>query len=286
MNSIGNLCNYGDALLLEGLAPAEAERLDANRYKLIDLMVRIFRELGKAIQSRDVEAIWQHCVPILVNALLANEIDFLLKYDRAHTEEDCSLCDKSTLTNLLDVIAHFGSEIQVGQMDKTRTALSQFAIIDGIGRPWCPSYYENYFRFNSKEREIRDNAADLYLSLRKGVKEFHIDFFNRLNNVFSNELYDDVVIKKRVKLKWIAKFKPVRHYMNWIESSLNAGISLPDLPLPSAPQPPLTNFYVFQKKKQDEFWTVGDQSKTIQVKDTKGMKYISFLLQRLGNRFM
>ena len=261
------------------LDPADADRLEANRGKVLAAKVASLEHLGTALRRRDANGLWPRCLRVLTEAFLGEEVEFFLRVDRAYTgfdllsgtviDEDADL-RAGGLTDLLEVVGHCEKELVVGTMDRMKRrllavpeVLALRSYYGAVGQPW---------------RQDLDAAIDEFLRLDAQERPFWDGFRGRVNEALEHDFDDEVVIRTRVKRKLRAKFEPqVATFANWQKAQLEATGTLPLLQLSQlTPQPQRTNTF----RKDGDYWTLVYDQREIRLRDRRGLAYIAHLLIR------
>lgn len=281
----GKSLSYEDTPLIEGLSADDAARLEAGRAKLFHLKISILEQLVHALRSGTAANLWDHCLPLLTEALTADDVGFYLRIDDFYSNLIPRIGrmvgggDKLVvggLTDLLDVIGHYEKEIVVGAMAQTREALTDLVKLDSRRSPRL--IVENYFQLMGlPERQLVDTAFELFQSLESQEKAFWKRYRRRINHALENDFEVEIVPRQKVKRKLPHKFKPEAE-----------GLARPLKARSEAAQQasqrkafPLGELltgedYLFRKAGQS--WIIKYEGEMTLPKDAKGLRYIHCLL--------
>lgn len=278
-------CPYEDAALIEDLDPEDAARLVAGRPKIFDLKIRILQRLLTALHQRNTRTLWSDCQQLLTDTLTTEEAEFYLRMDRFYLGFDVrtgEMVDAATellaggFTDLLEIIGHYEGELTVGALARTRENLS--LLPHGLR---LSSYYE---AVGERWRGDLDAALDLFLGLDAQAQTFWTSYRSRVYEALENEFYEEVVVRTRVKRKFVGTFEPqIRTFAEWQRAHLEAGSQLPALQLSEAVGPQRSEGNVFRREGQ--FWMIIFNHQHITLKDAKGLNYIWHLLRHPHHTF-
>ena len=275
-------CRYEDAPLVKGLRRMDADKIERMREKLFDTIISILQSLIESIQSQNVNKLWNNCLHILTESLLAEEVDFLMGMDMFYfnhgTDHKPLLYDGSIIPRndlfqcLLHFIGYFEKEMRIGTASKTSELIYNL-----MGRENFISYYQAYGEPWQKELDF---ALDQFLILLDQESQFWLEYGQRVNNAVKNEFSEVVLVK--TKRKHIQEFKPhIESYSGYINSALEIGGQVKVKIEPqqiSAVEP-----YKFLKK--GDYWHIVFEGDEFFLEDYKGLHYIYFLLQNPHEEF-
>ena len=272
---------YEDEPIFESLDPADADRLEASRGKVLAAKVAVLERLATALRRRDAKGLWPNCLQVLTEAFLADEVDFFLRIDRSYTgfdvlsgaviDEDADLI-AGGLTDLLEVVGHCEKELSLGTMDRTKRRFQ--AVPDGLA---LHSYYE---AVGQPWRRDVDTALDRFIELDTQDLAFWNGFRQRVNEALENEFSEEVVIRTRIKRKLRAKFEPqVATFAEWQKAQLEATGALPVLQLTQpSPEPPREQVF----RKEGEYWVLAFEGRETRLRHRLGLSYVANLLRHPG----
>lgn len=227
--------NYEDAPLIQGLSEDDAEKLEQGRRKFLDLKLKILAILSRVGRPPPPEGIWEICVPILVEALTWEEIEFYLRMDRFFIGCDIhtgKVLDPNrrympgSITDLLEVIGHYEKELKTGVFARTRAALGNFVHSGEPGERRLPA--DLYLKLLGKpERKELDSTLDRFLELEDEESAYWVDYVARVNRALNEEFYEEGPRVRR-KRKHALKFDPfVEGFAHFARSHLETTGSLP-----------------------------------------------------------
>ncbi len=270
----------------DGLAPADATRLEALRERLLDLEIAILRELLAAARARSVVTLWPHCLHLLTEALSADDADFLLRMDRFYqgfdAREDPTVEQISYplggLTGLLQCIGGYEEALTTRRFARLRETLLTFR---GVDRPRIPGrFLDSYYQIRDPgERERLDAALDAFLNATSQASACWADYRRRVNEALETEFYTSVtvVVEMRVRRPVAHKFEPhLRDYADFAKLHLEATGNVPRLPLAASAAPPTTAANIF--RNDGHYWTIKFAGVEFRLKNAKGVRYIAHLL--------
>lgn len=186
-------------------------------------------------------------------------------------------------SNILEVIRHYTQELTLGTYAHTRQALGDLVESNPPHRPelLVRSYYKVVGR---PERQRLDAAIDVFLSLMPGALDLAADYARWINEALANEFSDEVIVRVRVKRPLAHKLEPqVRTFAEWVKAQLETTGSVPQLSLTALTVAPTAEGNVFRKEGQ--FWTIKYQGQVVHVPNTKGWRYIAYLVHHEGREF-
>lgn len=120
-------CEYKDADFLPGLTLEDANRLEAERPRILATRRAVISEILGACERREGEGLLELCLEILTTKLAHDDILFLLRMDNFYLGGDSrergqvevtSKMSPGGLTNLVEVISHVEDELITGRIDR------------------------------------------------------------------------------------------------------------------------------------------------------------------------
>ena len=286
------LCDYQEALLMEGLDLSDASRLEEMRPRFLDLKLAVLRRLREAACTRSAQRLWEDCLELLTRTLSADEVEFLLRMDDlyAGSLRGGMVFDFRTRKNqgfvhvpgglfeLRETVGHFEEELTIGKMDKIRRAI--------LGLPLGPSL-ECYFQaIGQPWRRDLDAALDELLALDARGEEFWKSFLQRFDEALRLEFDRTITVSKRLKARLCVGFE------EWLNSLAEFGAGqlaatgqLPglDLAAPASTTPgPKGNVF----RNEGDTWMVCYEGETTRLRSTTGMPYLAHLLTHPHQEFL
>lgn len=278
-------CSYEEAALVSGLSVQDAMHLERTRPRIFDLKIAVLRRLLRSLRGRGVGNLWEDCLRLLTESLTATEAEYFLRIDRFYSGFDLlsgEVVDERAdlvaggLTDLLQFVGHCEKELTIGTMHRTAQSLASLpadasfsSYYETVGQPWQP---------------LVNAALDLFVELDIRERAFWADYRVRVNDALENEFYEEVVIRTRVKRKLVSLFEPhVRTFAAWQKAHLEATGMLPGLQISQPSERVQSRANRF--RKDGDFWTIVYQGKEVFLRDTKGLRHISYLLASPGQEF-
>jgi hypothetical protein len=230
---------------IDDIAKADRERLTQMRASLYVLKARILDLLERAVRTCSTEGLWEKCFGLIADSITTEEAEFCLRVDRVYegydirtgkmVDEDPGLI-AGGLTTLLETIGHCEKEIAIGPLCHCKEALEAkgMAGLDKLGRGEVRTSYgkkvRSYFDLTSDpKRDIFDAAIDDFLGLSGQEGVFWHEYMARVARDFENELYEEVGIRKKVKRRFVHRFKPhLAQVVDLIAGHLEVTDELPD----------------------------------------------------------
>jgi hypothetical protein len=284
-------CSYEEAPLIPRLSEADAARLESGRPALIDAEAHVLRRLAQALRERDRANVWQACLGIVTNALLARDAEFYLVVDRVFLgydvrsgqpdEGSSEWIPAGGLTDLFEVIGHVEKELAIGTFDRTRRSLpAPIADVD----LFKVDYRSYYLAIGQPWRADLDRALDLFLALDDQEGSFWEDYQARVNAALEEDFSEEVVTRTRVKRKFAAMFEPhMQTFANLSRAQLELTGVLPTVqvssPATPAPEPP--NLF----RKGQGTWTIRYAGKTVHLGHLRGFDLLAYLLRDPGRAY-
>ncbi len=278
--------SYELAPPINGLEQEDADLLEQGRTKLFELKISILEELIRSVRFRNADRLWEKCVKLLTDKLMADDVDFYLQKDRFYRRPLEMLSDEPLfavggLTDLFKIIGYYEKEIRIGTLAKTRDELRDLVKHDSRNRPYLA--VKHYFEVLARpERSVLDNALERFLSRDAEEQGFWQNYIRRVGEALENELYEDVVLREKIKRKHINKYKPeVTAYSKLVKASLeaSANVSQDLLSQIGISLQPRDNLF----RKKGHSWVIRYKGKEgFLLDDIKGLQYIALLLHRQG----
>jgi hypothetical protein len=233
--------SYEETDLIEGLEPADADRLAAGRPKLLDLKIAVLRVLHDAIRNRVSDGLWTRCLRLITETLSADEADLYLRIDRQYSGYDIRTGESmegeegglipSGLSDLFETIGHYEEELTIGQWHHLREALVPILEVHKFDtlHLGARSYYEVIAQGHKR---LFDVASDRYHARLAREESFWQAFRRRVNEALANEFYEEVLVRVKVKRPLVYQFEPhIRTYSDFAKTYLEATGMLPQLSL-------------------------------------------------------
>lgn len=162
-------CNYNEVEHLNGLSSEDIKKLDQLRPVLFDTKMRILCKLVEGIQARAHEKLLEHCFQEITKRLLVEDVDFLLTMDQFYSGYNVRINPSGSsvssnpmlaggLTSLLEVIGHVKKELSIGTLAKTRNAMGEALVFDGLQ---CPRFITAVDRPFAYYRDRNDTYLEL-----------------------------------------------------------------------------------------------------------------------------
>lgn len=284
-------CAYEDAGMIDGLTPEVARLLEKGRARLLEATLGVLHACARCADARDVNALWPSVVKILTDALLWDETQRLLAVEDLYWHAGLSeivapsLALRNpngvpgTLSGLLEVTGHVEKEVRFGTLARTvngvRDALSR------TGSAGMTSYFQTVGRPGLADL---DDALDGFWALEHQERAFWEEYRRRVDAALEGEFSEEVIVRTLVKRRLVARFEPqVRTFAEWQRASLEATGTLPVLQISSLSEIPTAPRNVF--RQEGDAWIVTYDGATAHLEDSKGLRYLAFLLQHPGREF-
>jgi len=282
---------YKQAALLECFTSADDLLISHLRTKVIDIGRAILAELASSLSTRNPQDLRRRCTDILTKGLNAEEFDSLGRadYHMAHnlglsySALGCyNLVHGSFLGNLITLIGHCEEELTIGRLSHTReTIASAFSRAPAFGSAPGQFWYDEID--GTKDRIAVDRAYDVFHSLARDEMAFW-ESFRRWTRDVGKEFYTNI-FGERVRRRDQPGFETyMRQQAKLAASTLELTGRFPELRIASqgpAARTPGNSF-----AKTGDLWTVTYDGMTVHLKDSKGVRYIAFLLKNPGKPFL
>lgn len=277
--------SYENAPPMGGLSVNHAYIMERGRSAILDVKIEILKEAEKALVHNDDAVFWQRCFSFIQNTFHKSEIRFFFTMDyppfiKAYEHVAASgnsagpVC--GGLTCLINLIGHVESELKIGAYSKSREALGNLFLRtkDGQGRFNLPSGW-----FTESERSRMSKAMELSASLLCEHQKFKTLFLARIDREIENSLLDEVSVNARVRPDMRPEAERLMKDMAVRIEKLAKG-TRPHEDEKETEVKPIARDTFNQFSFKGDFWLIRYAGKSINVKDSKGMKLISVLLNR------
>jgi len=299
---IGNYTlDYTEANNIPGLTSEEVKTLEGIRNSLFGVKLEVLDSLSDSIKKRDTSDLWFKCFDIIRKKISLEDIQFLLKMDEffsniagdsLHNHAyspyiGTYINHNAGLSDLLEVIGHCEKEISIGTMDRICQRLSSLPVFESFS-PYdyrLKSYYrtiKDHRVISGGFRKEYDSILNDFLSLEATEKEFWNEYRARVNDAIEDVV--EVIIKQKIKRKIVHLYKPnIMNYSKWIKSHLETFGKPPPQSFDMQDEQPSRESNIFQKC--GDYWTIAFGGITTSFKDSKGIRFIKFLLHEPGREF-
>jgi hypothetical protein len=266
-------CSYEDADYLQGMAPADAKRLEQDRERIFEVKLQVMKLLAAAGDG-EVSTLWKAAVNVLTERFNANEIEFYFAMDRYYVNADAGsgtdripdqLMEPGGLTNILEVLGHHEAELTYRVFDDAKRALptdlvERIEARDG-NHKWC---YLGLLA--TADQEHFDKAIDKMVSNAAVVATFWKGFGQRVRDAIRTDFRVLVEVEMWPKHAQALKVL-VQDYADQIQTQRERG------ELVVAPQ----SKNVF--RKDGDSWTIQFGTKLIAKPHSIGLFYIREILR-------
>jgi hypothetical protein len=293
---LAKLYHFNFPIATEAPSSEDRERLIMGRGKLFRLKIAVIEELLQAIRHQPPTNLWEKCLPLLTEALSADDAEFYLRMDRLYMGYDAvhkgppveipNLDRPGGLTDLLEVIGHCEEELTVGAFSKTRNLLGVLVTFDALKRPILQ--LNNYFEAAQHPlKDVLDSALDLFSSFEPKVSDFWENYVNRVNQALRAEFYVEPINGVKVKRKIMLSYELLTTFLSGsIKPHFEATGKFPWNPPSYAQDTQMRDEFVFRKEKGGDFWTIIYEGRACPpLRDMKGFQYISLLLDHADEPF-
>lgn len=282
-----HVCSYEDAALAPGLHTEDAARLQGMRQKLLELRTAVLRRLSDAAAEQSESDPECECLTLLGEALSYDDAQFLLSmdeyYEGLHGGKEFAWSPmrqtafhSSGLGDLFEIVGHFSKEMAVGTMHRTALKLGA-ALRDA---PVC-SYYEVVVHDG---RADIDAALEEFLHLEETEKAFLSDYRGRVNDALQSRFGERVYVERMVERGRGRLYQPLAtSFIDFLRAHDKATGKLPEFVFSSASETPTATGNLF--RRDGATWMVTFEGITQSLLDSKGMRYIAFLLEHQGEEF-
>jgi hypothetical protein len=301
---------YEKAPSLKILNREDSKKISKDRDKLFGLKIQVLNELFRSVRTNDVKNLWDNCLNVFTQSLSSDEIHFYINIDNLYKKSEMNLGDVyerwfrpsiGGITDLFEVIGHYEKELTIGTYAKTREALKEIIAPEDIDRGFVKKDESLYFKYVSLgKKDSLDDALDLFSSLQAQEDEFWKEYRYRVRGYLEN-IYPTHVAEEGVKYK--AELGPtprfeaskrviyettvaaehaemfelnLHHFAEFYKWHI-ANTGKPPEPPPLkliATTPIAENGF----HKDGEIWEIIFQGKSISFRETKGLRYITFLI--------
>lgn len=284
------VCPYGEAAFIHGLPPDVAAQLEEGRAGLFRVKRDIVEACVRCLRARAAGALWPAVLRILTDTLLWPEAQRYLEVEDLYWRSGVGDFvvppytmrppDEvpGTLSALLSLVGHVEKELLVGTFDRTIAGIAE------VLPETDPAGLESYFQAVGQPGQAAlDAALDGFWPLEEREQAFWDEFRHRVNASIENDLYEEIVIRTRVKRPLVATFEPyLRSFAEWQRTHIEATGAPSPLQLSPPPVTPAVQRYIF--RREGEAWTLEFGGHTTRLKDRKGLHYLAHLLGRPGEK--
>ena len=230
-----------------------SSKIQKKRQPLFDIFSEVLVKLCQYIKTGGKGDLLDYFVNQLFDIINIKEIELYLIMDRLTGEEPVikkvnNICipELGDITKIIRLIGFYQKEVELKTLHSVRNSLKDLINTDAYGYP-NPSFC-SYFDImdNPMQRQVLDNAVDMFLQKEMTEKSFWKDYYCRVNKIFS-ERY---IISKELEQK--NTFKP---YIQKIRDDIKARYNSEDL-IPKKKEHPKTT----EKHEIDN--TIKDEKKT------------------------
>ena len=209
------------------LSHLSSSKIQKKRQPLFDIFSEVLAKLCQYIKTGDTEDLLDYFVSQLSDIINIKEIELYLLMDRLTDEESVikkvnNVCipELGDITKIIRLIGFYQKEVELKTIHSVRNSLKDLINTDAYGYP-NPSFC-SYFDImdNPVQRQMLDNAVDMFLQKEMTENSFWKDYYCRVNKIFS-ERY---IISEELKQK--NTFKP---YIQKIRDNIKARYNSEDL---------------------------------------------------------
>lgn len=199
---------YDEAEGLSFISPEVAKRLEASRPSLMTLKINLIKALRGYLTKGSATGLWDECLDLIAQSVDASDADFLLEMDRLYdgyelvTDELVDVEDgllSGGLTDMLALISHYESELTVGTYCRTASSLGEVALSHirrrGLGGP---GYFSTVAVVG---KQVLDDILSDHTERETAREQFWQQYRQRVINAFQDELYETLLVPRRVKRK-------------------------------------------------------------------------------------
>ena len=277
-------CSYSEAPIVEGLTSSDAFLLDSSRSNFFKLKIEILKTLLNALKARTTVSLWDNCLHLLTEYLTDDQVEFYLKIDKLYIGYDFKKNKfkgaggliAGGLTDLFEVIGHIEQEMTNGKFANIRDDLGRLVKQENNGR--IRLFEKSYFSIRKKlGQSVVDQALKRFVDLEIKEETFWKNYRDRVNQALAQEFRTKITIEFSAKKKYAPKAiseiiamgnAVIRHQEN---TGLIPSIFQNSEDLLNKEE---SNAFL----KEGQYWTFSYKGKTVRLKDSKGLKYISYLL--------
>jgi hypothetical protein len=284
---LAKLYHFNFPIATEAPSSEDRERLIAGRGKLFRLKIAVIQELLQAIRHQTPANLWEKCLPLLTEAISADDAEFYLRMDRLYMGHDAvhkgqpveipNLDRPGGLTDLLEVIGHCEEELILGAFVRTRKLLGELVAFDVLKRPIL--IFANYFEAAIHPlKDVLDSALDLFSSFEPKVSDFWENYVNRVNQALQAEFYVEPINGVKVKRKIMLSYELLRTFLlEPAKSHFEATGKFPWGPPPYSEESKPQKDFVFRRRR--DFWEIIYEGQPCELlKHRDGLQYIAYLL--------
>lgn len=283
-----------DAPPIPELQASDRSHLESMRPRLFDLEAAVLREFAAALRTRTAAGLWDRCLALLTDALLADDIDVLLRADRCYIGFDAwGGSDTSVearipiggLTGLLVLIGDIEEAISLGTYARIRAALDPVMVPWERPGWWCLQIVSYYQLVHQPGWERQGAALDAVGALAPRCRAFWREYRRRVNQALDED-FDVTLPSRRVKRKHRAQVEPfLRSLFDMVCAYVEVTGTLPALnsaiSLLGAGTTEAGNVF----RKEGRFWTIRYRGEVVHVPDSLGWRYIAYLVRYEGREF-
>jgi hypothetical protein len=289
-------CAYTEAVLMDGMPSDLARVLEDTRPRLLQVQLDVLRICTSGLRLRNAVDLWPEVVTQLTRAFTPSEAQRLVSVARIYDE--CDLARHlgrrlqvflpphvgSGLAALLTVVGHCVRELRCQAFDVAARGMSkvrqQLGTLDSyvqvVGHP--AQGLLNTALDSFMERDAQEHG--FWEAFARGVDEAVATEFSK----------DEVTLSVRLSMDQAASFRSViEPYWNLQLGQLRTTgqVSCVDIRMVQQPAEdqdrpridgPRRNGFC----REGEYWTISYEGKTMRLKDAKGLRYISYMLERPG----
>ncbi len=283
-----------DAPPIPGLGDANLLRLEGLRPRFYDLEEAILREFAAALRARTAVGLWERCLALLTEALLADDVDLSLHADRCYVGFDVREGLDSTakahipsggLTGLLVLIGDVEEAISLGTYARLRAALGSVVTPGQQPGRWHLLVTSYYQLVNQPGWQQQGAALDALLALGPRRAAFWQEHRRRVNQALDEE-FDVVLPANRVKRKHRVQVEPFfRSLFDMVCAHVEATGTLPSvrgtLSLATGADAEARNLF----RREGKFYTIRYGGRVVRVPTTVGWRYIAHLVHHERREF-
>ena len=292
---------YAESALIHGLDPDDAAFLDGIRKLFWALKLATLRQLAQMLAASQMGDCWSECLPLFHQHVTYDQAQRLLGLDRFYRGfgqlmhvESKGLANDPTLrvvgqtcgglSDLLDVIIHCQLEQDLGVWDLAAKGLRRLG-----GRLGCSDWWTlctgDYTRAIGEpwQGEL-DLILDQFMTRNRQGQELQEELRQRLNADLERELDQEVRLTVRIKRRLAPQYESFAHdLLDTAKHITTMTGEVPELTLRgvTSGREPAEPTWI----REGDYWGVQFEGRSIQLKNTKGMRYLYRLISQPGHEF-
>jgi hypothetical protein len=282
-----------EAPVMEGLPPALAEELDESRVTLLQLQLDVLAICARCLRARDAQRLWPEVLACLSRSLTAEDVRRCWSVDDLYDElrlarklspkYQLGVRMRGGLSALMRLVGHCEIEIRYEAFSEIKRAIN-------LVREVLPSFGSYFQAVQLPLGRFLEVALDRLGDLDGELAAAWGDYRSRVREMITTELQkQEVALSVRLPAEQAERLRAqIGPIWNMVRNAVNSDGPAVVVQLnvrhdsgdtvQSSKRRTSGSFF----RKEGEAWTLVYQEKTSQLKDSKGLFYIAYLLEHPG----